>query len=620
MKKQNPFEKLSCREHLRISARAIRLCFRLGKQYTLCLIATSFLSAVIGYIPVYFSAKVIDALCNRAPVEVAVQYVVLTVGLVFLVNLLNTYLSSVKQVSQNAVYRSEDWMWSEKAMEMAYASTEDPEIARQRHRIRKESQTGYNAFFLFECVDNFVSCTTRIVASVSLTISFFVLPAIAILVKLALLFSLALTLLVTMKTATKTTGLDQELWSACVDMNITMEEFIGYIADYSAGKDIRLYGMSEDLADRYLRLDASFYERDVKNSYKKALWAVPGTLLENLFRFGVYGVLLYAAFSGEITVGSIAKYVTCIMLLIGGVQGLVKTLQVAVLNHTSLKRYFAYFDIPNNMYQGTLTVEKRDDNDYTVEFRNVSFRYPNTEVYALRNVNLQFKIGEKLAVVGMNGSGKTTFIKLLCRLYDPTEGEILLNGVDIRKYDYDEYLSIFSVVFQDFRLFPFRLGEVVASGQDYDREKVEECLEKANFGEKFAKFPDGVDTYLYKNYDCSGIEISGGEGQKIALARALYKDAPFILLDEPTAALDPISEYEVYSNFNAIAGEKTAVYISHRLASCRFCDKIAVFDHGEIVQTGTHQRLLADESGKYHELWQAQAQYYVSEETREGTC
>lgn len=618
MKKQRAFEKLPYREHLRISARAIRLCFRLGKQYTLSLIATAFLSAVIAYIPVYFSAKVIDALCDHAPVSVAIKYVVLTVGLVFLIKLLNTYLSSVKQVAGNAIYRSEDWMWSEKAMEMAYASTEDPEIARQRHRIRKESQTGYNTFYLFRCVDNFVSCATRIVASVSLTISFFALPAISIFVKLALLASLAVTLLVSMRSTAKITGLDQEMWSTAVDANITMEEFIAYMEDYSAGKDIRLYGMQDDLADRYLQLDAAFYERDVKYSYKKALWTVPGTLLENLFRFGVYGVLLYAAFAGEITVGSIAKYVACMMLLIGGVQDLVKTLQVAVMNHTFLKRYFAYFDIPNNMYQGSLTVEKRDDNDYTVEFRNVSFKYPNTEAYALRHVNLQFKIGEKLAVVGMNGSGKTTFIKLLCRLYDPTEGVILLNGVDIRKYDYDEYLSIFSVVFQDFRLFPFRLGEVVASGKDYDREKVKECLEKANFGERLAKFPDGADTYLYKNYDSSGIEISGGEAQKIALARALYKDAPFILLDEPTAALDPVSEYEVYSNFNAIAGEKTAVYISHRLASCRFCDKIAVFDRGQIVQTGSHERLLADESGKYHELWQAQAQYYVSDETQEG--
>ena len=221
------------------------------------------------------------------------------------------------------------------------------------------------------------------------------------------------------------------------------------------------------------------------------------------------------------------------------------------------------------------------------------------------------KVGEKLAVVGMNGSGKTTFIKLMCRLYDPTEGEILLNGVNIKKYDYDEYLAVFSVVFQDFKLFSFSLGENVASGADYDVDKVMGSLHQSGFGERLATMPEGIKTSLYKDFDENGIEVSGGEAQKIALARALYKDSPFIILDEPTAALDPIAEYEIYSKFNEIVGDKTAIYISHRLSSCRFCDKIAVFDNGQIVQRGSHDELVADESGKYYELWHAQAQYYT---------
>ena len=263
------------------------------------------------------------------------------------------------------------------------------------------------------------------------------------------------------------------------------------------------------------------------------------------------------------------------------------------------------------MYKGSLTVEKRDDNEYFVEFRDVSFKYPNADVYALRHVSMKFRIGEKLAVVGVNGSGKTTFIKLLCRLYDPAEGEILLNGVDIKKYDYDEYMSVFSVVFQDFRLFSFPLGQNVAASVDYDRERAALCLEKSGFGDRLGTMPDGVDTCLYKDFDGSGVGISGGEAQKIALARAIYKDAPFIILDEPTAALDPVAEYEVYSNFNGIVGDKTAIlHLTHRLASCRFCDDIAVFDGGRVIQRGTHDELVADETGKYRELWYAQAQYY----------
>ncbi|MBR4336285.1 MAG: ABC transporter ATP-binding protein, partial [Clostridia bacterium] len=285
-------------------------------------------------------------------------------------------------------------------------------------------------------------------------------------------------------------------------------------------------------------------------------------------------------------------------------------------NTPFIRDYLAYFDIPVKMYQGTIPVEKRyfcegGDNDYEIEFQNVSFRYPGSDSYALKNVSIKYKIGEKLAIVGMNGSGKTTFIKLLCRLYDPTEGVILLNGINIQKYNSLEYLSILSVVFQDYKLFSFSLAANVAASSEYDETAVVESLEKAGFGERLKTMPNGIETVLYKDFEQSGTEISGGEGQKIAIARAIYKNAPFVILDEPTAALDPIAEYEVYSKFNEIVGDRTAIYISHRLSSCRFCDRIAVFDDGQIVQLGTHETLVADETGKYYQLWSAQAQYYT---------
>ena len=258
-------------------------------------------------------------------------------------------------------------------------------------------------------------------------------------------------------------------------------------------------------------------------------------------------------------------------------------------------------------------MEKRDDNEFEIEFRDVSFRYPGSETDALKHLSFRFKLGTKLAVVGMNGSGKSTMIKLLCRLYDPTEGEILLNGINIQKYDYDEYMSLFSVVFQDFQLFSFTLGENVASSRNYDRVKAQRCLKQAGFGQRLSQLPKGLDTYLNQDFDQSGVTMSGGEAQKIALARALYKDAPFMILDEPTAALDPMAEYEIYTRFNDMVGRKTAVYISHRLSSCRFCDEIAVFHEGKLVQYGTHSQLLADPNGQYYALWTAQAQYYTEE-------
>jgi len=224
---------------------------------------------------------------------------------------------------------------------------------------------------------------------------------------------------------------------------------------------------------------------------------------------------------------------------------------------------------------------------------------------------MKFKVGQRLAIVGENGSGKTTFIKLLCRLYDPQEGQILLNGIDIRKYNYRDYMDVFSIVFQDFQLISQPLGNNVAGASEYDEDRARKALVDAGFGDRLESLPDGLDTQLYKDFGIDGIEVSGGEAQKIAIARALYKDAPFIILDEPTAALDPIAEAEIYAKFNDISGDKTAIYISHRLSSCKFCDEIAVFHEGAVIQQGTHAELVAEENGKYHALWNAQAQYYT---------
>ena len=246
-----------------------------------------------------------------------------------------------------------------------------------------------------------------------------------------------------------------------------------------------------------------------------------------------------------------------------------------------------------------------------MEFRDVSFQYPGSGIWALRHVNMKFRVGKRLAIVGENGSGKTTFIKLLCRLYDPQEGQILLNGIDIRKYNYRDYMDIFSVVFQDFQLICQPLGANVAGSMKYDRDRARKSLMDAGFGDRLANMEKGLDTMLYKDLSEEGVDVSGGEAQKIAIARALFKDVPFIILDEPTAALDPIAEAEIYSKFNEITGDRTAIYISHRLSSCKFCDEIAVFHEGAIIQQGTHDNLVADKGGKYYELWNVQAQYYT---------
>ncbi|MDE7210089.1 MAG: ABC transporter ATP-binding protein/permease [Lachnospiraceae bacterium] len=273
------------------------------------------------------------------------------------------------------------------------------------------------------------------------------------------------------------------------------------------------------------------------------------------------------------------------------------------------RKVFDFLDVPDQKYMGTIPTEKRDDDAYEFEFCHVSFRYPNSEEFVLKDICLKWRIGEKMALVGKNGSGKSTLVKLLCRLYDPTQGVIKLNGIDIRKYKYEEYMALFSVVFQDSALFSFPLAENVAADTEYDAERVKDCVKRAGLAERLSRMEDGIDTCLYKDFDERGVEISGGEAQKLCLARAVYKGAPFIILDEPTAALDPVSEYDIYTKFNRIVGTKTAIYISHRLSSCRFCDEITVMEEGRVVQRGSHEELVA-KGGVYKELWQTQAEYY----------
>ena len=614
MEKQE--KKMTLKQHTAVFCRGVKTLFQLNRSGTVYIMLHAFLESVIPYVPIYFSAKLIDVIFGKASHSIILWYVVLTVGLVFLLNLLCTWMKIAEFVSWNSMCWQELWMYSKKEMAMEYACTESHDIASLLERCRLESQTGYNLFYLYQSFQNLIKQGTNIIASIAMTVSFFLLDAIPLSIKLSLIGGIIITVICGIFTTARQEATNQNFFSKCVDINIFDHKFSDYLNNYNTGMDIRLYAMDDRIISSMVDYDAKFYNMYVKSDAKRMALSLPFTLLKHILKFGVYMILVAAVSEGAVSVGSIAKYVACIIMLLNAISQLVSTLQLTFSNNYYLRRYFSYFDIPNTMYQGTLTVEKRLDTEYYIEFKDVSFRYPNTETYALRHVNLKFKIGEKLAVVGVNGSGKTTFIKLLCRLYDPTEGEILLNGVNIKKYDYDEYMSIFSVVFQDFQLFSFTVGQNVAAAKEYDREHVTKCLIRAGFKERLDTMPAGTDTFLYKDYDENGVEITGGEAQKIALARALYKDAPFIILDEPTAALDPVSEYEVYHKFNELAGDKTAVYISHRLASCRFCDNIIVFDSGSIIQHGSHEILVADTNGKYYELWNAQAQYYTDEKQK----
>ena len=381
------------------------------------------------------------------------------------------------------------------------------------------------------------------------------------------------------------------------------------IYNYRNGKSIRLYNEQKLIEEKHWKAHSIIMKIYRKCFADVTKWVIIMNSIDVFAYLILYAFAIFRAVNGAMTAGEVVAFVMYFTRIQYALENVSQNFSSMLTKSQMWTQVFDFLDIPDEKYKGTIPTEKRDDNEYEFEFKHVYFKYPDSEDYALKDVNLKWRIGEKMALVGKNGCGKSTLVKLLCRLYDPTEGEITLNGIDIRKYKYEEYMALFSVVFQDSKLFSFSLAENVAADTEYDAERVESCVRRAGLSERLDTMENGIETCLYKDFDDKGVEISGGEMQKLCLARAIYKGSPFIVLDEPTAALDPISEHDIYTKFNGIVGTRTAIYISHRLSSCRFCDEITVMENGRIAERGSHDELLS-KGGVYKELWTAQAEYY----------
>lgn len=330
-----------------------------------------------------------------------------------------------------------------------------------------------------------------------------------------------------------------------------------------------------------------------------------------------YGYVVYKVFTGNISAGNCVLYFNAISLLSNTVYDLVGSYGGFQWSSDNISYAREYCDLPDKTNRGK--GETLPQIDYEIEFRDVSYTYYKADEPTIKNLSFTLHKGERLALVGLNGAGKTTLIKLMCGLYDPTEGEILLNGKPVNAYNRDEYLALFSAVFQDINELPVSIAENI-SGESYehtDKEKLTRCMKQAGLYEKVMSLPEKEKTHLVRSLYDDAIELSGGQKQKMALAKALYKDAPILLLDEPTAALDPIAEQEMYLNYANFSKGKASVFISHRLASTRFCDRIIMLENGRIAETGTHSQLMKA-GGKYAELFELQSSYYNDKAVNEN--
>ena len=620
-------ERIPLREALRLHQRAFLMLNGYCPGFYLFTALKAVVSSVIPYVTVFFSARIIDELAGPRRPDMLGRWVLLTILTSAALGLISALLSKQMNVRwERYSWQSMYQCFIDHFLTTDYVNMDKQEARDQYSQIMQNMQwSGLGLGQVRSIFEALVRAVIGILGAVALTAgllmtrvpqsagAFTALDHPAALMGLLLVIA-AMVTVAPLLSARAGSYLQSEAMADKARMGNRVFGAFGFLAaDQFRALDIRMY-RQEKLARHYMGQDSAFgKDGAMAQAYRGTAGMLEATSasLSALMTGAVYVYVCLKAWAGAFGVGAATQYISAVTALAGNVSGLFGQLAAMHRNAPYLKLTFDFLDMPNAMYQGTLTTEKRADRQYEVEFRDVSFRYPGSERYALRHASIKFKVGQRLAVVGENGSGKTTFIKLLCRLYDPEEGQILLNGIDIRKYDPRDYCNIFSVVFQDFQLLSQPLGANVAGSASYDRERVLQSLQNAGFADRLREMPEELDTQLYRDFGEKGVQVSGGEAQKIAIARALYRDAPFIILDEPTAALDPIAEAEIYAQFSQISGDRTAIYISHRLSSCKFCDEIAVFHDGAVIQKGTHEALVADASGKYHELWHAQAQYYT---------
>ncbi len=561
------------------------------------------LASIAPFIGIFLPKFLIDELLGQRRIEIILMTLIGFFLLSSVVNYSIAWLRCAYSPRVTKIRTDYITMISDKIMKMDFKNTEDPEVLNKIKSVMNavmSNNTGVEG--VYHTLLGLFGRLTAFVGYISIVL--FLSPWILLFLIINVLISYALTM--------RVRKYEYSQKEKAADKDRRTFYVFDTMYDFAYGKDIRIYDLKNILIDKFKkfrgeRIDIS---NDVQEKQLKV--KIVDVILLVIRECVVYGYLIYNVLFTGMGIGDFTMYFSTINGFGDWMKGILDDLANIKAQNMYLDDMREFLEIKSENKEKTRDIPI--DSSYEIEFKNVSFKYPKTDKYIYKNLSLKIKKGQRLAIVGINGAGKTTFVKLLCRLYEPTSGEILINGVNIKDFSKEEYYKILSVVFQDIKTFAFTVAENVSleNLEDVDREKVLHCIEKAGVGDKINSLKKGIDTSLLKILDGEGIELSGGENQKLALARALYKNGKIVILDEPTSALDAVAEYNIYKGFDELIGDKTAIYISHRLASTKFCDVIAFFENGEIVEYGTHEELLK-KNGKYSDMFNIQAQYYKEE-------
>lgn len=577
-----------------------RLVYNTDKLYLYYMIGETLSFALISYPSAFLSKYALDAMEAEQSFGHYVIICLLLLLLQLAVNLIKAFFNSHRpgrtELVQGKLYNA----FHKKSMELDY------ELLAEKDTQELQSFAGefIGHRMLSTTVWNFVSLFSSLIA-------FIVASAFLTSVNYWLILAAVVSLLIDSTVAASIVPKRFDLDKLISSGNRHVLYYHSLAIDEGPAKDLRIFDMESPISERIDHLT-----REVLINYKKKNNLNLFQLVLNLItsvstNWFIYILLGWLALKGSLTVGSLSFAVANLALFRKYFGSIIGTLVGYTETAKHIEYYNRFMGLKSKFHStGVLPINIKAGDAFRIEFRNVSFRYPGKNDYVLKDFNLVVDSKEKISVIGENGAGKSTFIKLLMRLYDPSEGEILLNGINIKKYDYDGYLSIFAPVFQDYKLFAFTVGENISAFEEADSAQVSEAAQKAGIDQRIQELPDRYNTYMTKLFDESGVSFSGGEQQKLAIARAYYKKHSMItILDEPTSALDPRAEHVLYQQFNDLIGNNTAFFISHRLSSAKFCDKIIVIKNKKVVECGTHNELMA-KRGDYYSLYSIQASYY----------
>ncbi len=545
---------------------------------------------------------ILDELAGERRIDMTLWYVALYAGVIVFFNLLNTVLAHFFTVKRMKIAHSIDMENQRKWLDMDYGNLENGQV--RELAFRCTGQVDPQSFFdstVLGFIQNAIQLAgyTYIIASLHPIMIAFILAVIG----------------VNTLIGKKLNKIGYEFQPILSRLSRRYSYICNNMTNFTVAKEVRINGASTGLRKKYRNETAEFI-RETKYQQNITLpWQIVTMIVELLQTVVIYGYCAYLAIVGEITVGSFTVFLGAVTAFTGSFSGFIGRFPALTLlskyidDYREFERLAAHAGAEREVISG----ENPTNGKYDIEFVDVSFKYPNTDRYVLKHVNIKIKAGERLSVVGYNGAGKSTFIKLICRLYEPTEGQILVGGVDISTISLHDYREMLSVVFQDYSLFAMTIRDNIVLNREYDSERLDRAIENSGLRDKVDMLENDVDTLLFRIFEDEGTNFSGGEMQKLACARAYYKDAPIVILDEPTASLDPIAETKLYERFQSIIGKKTSIYISHRLASVKFCDMIACFADGELVEHGTHRELMKID-GVYAEMFRKQAHYYISDD------